>query len=485
MKKRHNIILATALAVMALAPSVFAQYDDGYMAAPPINDGFYIESESYTSADNSWSGGSVTTGYQTYTIKKGDTLGSISKKFYGTTTKWKEIAETNKISNPATIKIGQVIEIPATKLEKGQGTVNRQQPRNDYIPTAYGQMNQMYSENTYTPQVSYNSYPEPVYQPVYQPMNTYPNGTIGTSYDALPTAPAPDSQMGNLPLPPVTGNDDAVIYSDAGLPQIILPGSDNDRFRLKSEDDRHVSFSGLTGLVNTYSAFTLGEKKFSTAIGFMWNPIIKREGTRLVSGEEGDFYSFPLLLTYSGENFEVALKVPFESYDVYAPVTYNFRDGKDSGMGDCELRFKFCSQTDEMATCIGLGAFFPTSDITIGNTETDNAWEIFGGISSKRKQGGNLHLNAGYRAASNDNTAHEGIFVNGGFDYRANESFTFIGEINYFDGENVGKSTDLTLGMRYHVKEGMSLTLAAPIALQNDLFFGYDFRLQGMLQYHY
>jgi len=31
----------------------------------------------------------------------------------------------------------------------------------------------------------------------------------------------------------------------------------------------------------------------------------------------------------------------------------------------------------------------------------------------------------------------------------------------------------------------MSLTLAAPIALSNDMFFGYDYRLQSMLQYHY
>ena len=154
-------------------------------------------------------------------------------------------------------------------------------------------------------------------------------------------------------------------------------------------------------------------------------------------------------------------------------------------MGDCELRFKFSSQTDDMATCIGLGAFFPTSDIEIGDTESDNAWEIFGGISSKRKEGGNVHLNGGYRASSNDNTGHDGIFVNAGFDYKANESFTFMGEINYFDSNHAGKTTDLVLGARYHVKEGMSLTLAAPIALTNDAFFGYDYRLQGMLQYHY
>ncbi len=477
MKKRHNPIIATAMMLIAMAPSVFGQYNDEYTAAPPLSEDFYIEDSS--SADSNWVGDSVTTGYQTYTIKKGDTLGSISKKFYGTTTKWKLIAETNNISNPGAIKIGQLLEIPATKLEKGQGSLMRHQSKNNFRSTAYS--NQMFNDYNNTPQLGYQSYPEPIYQPI----SAYGDGTIGSSYDAMPTAPSPNESSTNLPLPPVTSNDDAVIYSDAGLPQIILPGSDNSKFKLKSEETSAVCFNGLTGLVNTYSAFTLGENKFSTAIGFMWNSIEKREGRRLIAGEDGDFYRFPFILTYSGENFEVAFVLPVESYDVYAPVTYNFRDGSDSGIGDCELRFKFSSQTDDMATCIGLGAFFPTSDINIGNAETDNAWEIFGGISSKRKEGGNIHLNGGYRGSSKDNTDHEGVFVNVGFDYRANDSFTFMGEINHFDGTNNGKSTDLTLGMRYHVKEGMSLTFAAPISLSNDMFFGYDYRLQGMLQYHY
>ena len=475
MKKKHSIIIATALMLSVVAPSVFAQYSEGYMAAPPLSEDFYIE-DSATSADNSWSGGTVTTGYQTYTIKKGDTLGSISKKFFGTSTKWKLIAETNNISNPASIKIGQIIEIPATKLERGQGSLMRHQPQNNYRSTAYSEMyNDNYSNNI--PQIGFPNYQEPVYESI----PTFGEGTIGQSYDAMPTAPEPE----NLKLPPVTSNDDAVVYSNAGLPEIILPGSNNDRFKLKSDEKYDVSFNGLTGLINTYSAFTLGDNKFSSAIGFVWNSIEKRDGQRLVAGEEGDYYRFPFILTYSGENFEVAFVLPVESYDVYAPVTYNFRDGTDSGIGDCELRFKFSSQTDEMATCIGLGAFFPTSDISIGNTETDNAWEIFGGISSKRKEGGNIHLNGGYRGSSSDKTEHEGVFINVGFDYKANESFTFIGEINHFDGTNSGKSTDLVLGSRYYVKDGMSITLAAPISLSNDSFFGYDYRLQGMLQYKY
>ncbi len=435
MNKRHNSYLLTGFLVLALATSAFGQYDyqipEGYSMAPPPETEYYYEAEPSTSADSNWvEEDSVSTGYQTYTVKKGDTLGSISKKFFGTTTKWKEIAKANGISNAAKIKVGQELQIPGTSYERGQGVTYRQRTR--YIAS---------------------------------PPQTAPN-------------PAPATA---LPLPPVTQSDDAVLYSESGLPQIILPGERKVR---KASDDNHVTFNGLTGLVNTFAAYPLGENLFSTGFGMVWNKITRRDGNRLRSGEDADYWEFPMLMTYAGENFEVAFKLPFESYDVFAPITYNFRDGSDSGMGDASLRLKFTSQNDEMASALGLGAIFPTSDIDIGNTDTNNAWEIFAGLSSKRKEGGNIHLNGGYQAGDG-NTNHEGVFVNAGFDYSANESFTFMGEVNFYNRVNNGRSTDLTLGMRYHVKPGMSLTLAAPIALSNDMFFGYDYRLQSMLQYHY
>ncbi|MDD3146422.1 MAG: LysM domain-containing protein [Candidatus Riflebacteria bacterium] len=434
MNKRHHSYLLTGFLLLAVASTAFGQYNDyqtpeGYSMAPPENE-FYIEATPSVSADSSWvEEDSISTGYQTYTVRKGDTLGSIAKKFFGTTTKWKEIARANGISNAAKIKVGQTLEIPTTNYERGQGVTYRQ--RSHYVSS---------------PSVAPN-----------------PGATT------------------DLPLPPVTSANDAVLYSDSGLPQIILPGDQPTRSK---ETDHHVTFNGLTGLVNTFAAYPLGENMFSTAFGVVWNKITRRDGSRLRSGEDADYWEFPMLMTYAGENFEVAFKLPFESYDVFAPITYNFRDGSDSGMGDAALRLKFSSQNDEMASCLGLGAIFPTSDIDIGNTDTNNAWEVFAGLSSKRKEGGNIHLNGGYQAGDG-NTNHEGVFVNAGFDYSANESFTFMGEVNFYNRINNGRSTDLTLGMRYHVKQGMSLTVAAPIALSNDMFFGYDYRLQGMLQYHY
>lgn len=454
MNIRRKSVILTSIFVLTMGVLAYAQsYGSSYGSNQNMGqygNNFYFEAQP-RAGDNS----SAALGNQTYTIKQGDTLGSIAKSFYGTTTKWKDIATANQIADPAKIKIGQIINIPTTQLERGQGVLVRHRPIEAL------------------PEANYNYVPVQVMKPL-PPIND-------VSYDTSMTYSS-NIQPTNLPLPPVTQQNDTVLYSGSSLPQIFLPGEG----KAKKEIDtgNHVTFNGLTGLINTFSAYPLGENVFSTAFGISWNKIVKREGNRLATGEDGDFWEFPLLLTYAGENFEVAFKVPFESYDIYAPITYNFRDGKDSGMGDCELRFKFTSENDDLASCLGLGAIFPTSDISIGNTDTNNAWELFAGLSTKRKEGGNMHLNVGYQAGDG-NTAHEGVFVNGGFDYRANESFTFIGEVNFYNRVNAGKSTDLNLGLRYHVKPGMSLTLAAPISLSNDMFFGYDYKLKGLLQYHY
>jgi len=376
--------------------------------------------------------GDIGSGMQTYTVRKGDTLGGISKKFFGSTKFWKKVASANGISNPAGLKVGRVIRIPST----GNSRTNRM--RAGAGPAPY--------ENL-------------------------PPVSPGSSFPPPATA---------LPLPPADSGNDRVLYSDGGLPPVLLPGLD----RTYNGNRNNVNVDGLTGLTHTFAAYPLGKGLFSTSFGVSWNKITRRNGHRLQAGEDGDYWEFPIALTYSGENFEAAMKLPFESYDVFAPLTYNFRDGTDSGMGDAALRLKFSSQNENMASCLGLGAIFPTNDRQIGDTTNDNAWEAFAGISSKKKDGGNFHLNGGYQAGSG-NTEHEGVFFNVGFEYSANPSFTFMGEINAYNRIGNGRSTDLTLGMRYHVKPGMALTLAAPIALSNDMFFGYDYRLMGSIQYNY
>jgi len=49
---------------------------------------------------------------KTYTVKGGDSLGSIAFKQLGATAKWREIAELNNIVNPSKIEVGQVLQLP-------------------------------------------------------------------------------------------------------------------------------------------------------------------------------------------------------------------------------------------------------------------------------------------------------------------------------------------------------------------------------------
>ena len=49
---------------------------------------------------------------RTHTVRKGDTLWSIAKEYYGDGKRWKEIAAANGITNESTLSVGKVLRIP-------------------------------------------------------------------------------------------------------------------------------------------------------------------------------------------------------------------------------------------------------------------------------------------------------------------------------------------------------------------------------------
>ncbi|MBF0501097.1 MAG: LysM peptidoglycan-binding domain-containing protein [Candidatus Riflebacteria bacterium] len=49
---------------------------------------------------------------KSYVVQKGDTMAKISKKVYGTTKKWKKIADANNIKDPKALKVGKTLKIP-------------------------------------------------------------------------------------------------------------------------------------------------------------------------------------------------------------------------------------------------------------------------------------------------------------------------------------------------------------------------------------
>jgi len=56
--------------------------------------------------------GAIVAGGKTHVVGKGETLGDISKQYFGTTTKWKQIVEANPGVRPENLKVGQSLAIP-------------------------------------------------------------------------------------------------------------------------------------------------------------------------------------------------------------------------------------------------------------------------------------------------------------------------------------------------------------------------------------
>jgi nucleoid-associated protein YgaU len=51
---------------------------------------------------------------RTYTVQSGDTLSAISKRFYGTPSRWIDIYQANRdrIPSESAVRVGQEIRIP-------------------------------------------------------------------------------------------------------------------------------------------------------------------------------------------------------------------------------------------------------------------------------------------------------------------------------------------------------------------------------------
>lgn len=68
----------------------------------------------------------------TYTVKSGDTLFSIANRIYKNPSKWKEIAELNRLGNGASLKVGQVLHLPPKDgviVPKQNTNISRPQPK--------------------------------------------------------------------------------------------------------------------------------------------------------------------------------------------------------------------------------------------------------------------------------------------------------------------------------------------------------------------
>ena len=118
--KRDQLALATSLS----GDSVVSRTEAARLRNENLNLHRQIDQGStkpHAAADKSQShradaekAGSKKADAHTYVVKDGDTLASISRKFYKTSARWKEILDANKkkIEDPDNLKAGQSLNIP-------------------------------------------------------------------------------------------------------------------------------------------------------------------------------------------------------------------------------------------------------------------------------------------------------------------------------------------------------------------------------------
>jgi nucleoid-associated protein YgaU len=89
---------------------IIIQGNRGYIQGGPSQKAPDLEAES------------ISLTIEKYTVKKGDTLQKISKKYFGTTKKWLSIYQVNRdaLKGPDSIYPGQVINIPLEALKEPQ-----------------------------------------------------------------------------------------------------------------------------------------------------------------------------------------------------------------------------------------------------------------------------------------------------------------------------------------------------------------------------
>lgn len=112
--KRDEVVLATSLS----GDSVLTREEAARLRNENLSLRKQLEGRAPAAAEKSPGRHSETEkkkpGVRTYVVEEGDTLASISRKFYKTSSRWREILDANKkkIDDPENLKPGQRLSIP-------------------------------------------------------------------------------------------------------------------------------------------------------------------------------------------------------------------------------------------------------------------------------------------------------------------------------------------------------------------------------------
>jgi len=429
-----------------------------------------------------------------YTVQRGDTMGKIAKKLLGSSKRWREVARANPQIDPNRLEAGMTIVVPGM-APQGQGAA----------PFAVAQTPLAAPGQSFDAggQAAAPAGTMPAYEP--PPMVPPPPSFNAPGLAAPSAPPMPMSPQGMEPPPPPP-------YMGAGAippaPMMSAPAAGpvtsttlyrEEKYRIPDElkptdySPYYTNLHGYHGLFETESALIPYIKTWHFGFQFRYDKYKYLNGKdNVVDGRQ---WVMPVNLLYTGRKLMAGISFPFQSWEV-TRTGGGFNTVDFSGAHDPELKVGYQiwkNYEGNHAVMLHVAGRFPSDNyhqplvdlsgksragVRIGPANaTRGGWVEFGGAYSGRiSDRWASHINLALANDSEDSIAK--YMYRGGIDYRVNQHFSLVGELNgetwEMDNGPDGPNIDLLLGMVLF-NEGWQGTLGFPMALQSEFGYGHDF----------
>jgi len=432
-----------------------------------------------------------------YTVQRGDTMGKIAKKLLGSSKRWREVARANPQIDPNRLEAGMALNIPGMAPQAAP-FATAQAPLAAPSAQSFDAGGQ--------PMVSAGAMPgydaPPMAPP--PPSFTAPGSAMPPAMPpAMGAAPAPGSMLEPPPPPPYMSGGAIppapVMGAPAAAPVSNTTLYREEKYRIPDElkpTDYSPYFTntrGYHGLFETESALLPYIKTWHLGLSFRYDKYKYLNGRdNIVDGRQ---WVMPLNLLYTGKKLMAGISFPFQSWEV-TRTGGGFNTVDLSGAHDPEMKVGYQIwknyEGNHAVTLHVAGRFAsdnyhqPLIDLSgksrvgvrIGPANaTRGGWVEFGGAYSGRvNERWTSHVNLAVANDSEDSIAK--YLYRGGVDYRVNQHFSLIGELNgeswEMDNGPDGPNVDLLLGMAVF-NETWQGTLGFPMALQSEFGYGHDF----------
>lgn len=416
-----------------------------------------------------------------YVVQKNDTLGKIAKKLLGSSKRWREIAGANPQINPNRLEAGMSLNIPGMAG-----------------PAQMGASAQSFDAGG---QMAAPTNAVPAYEP---PPMVPPPPSFSAPAAEMPPAPPPGMQGMEPPPPPPYMSTGAIPPAPMmSAPQVGPETSTTlyreEKYRIPDElkptdySPYFANLRGYHGLIETESALIPFIKTWHFGFGFRYDKYKYLNGKdNIIDGRQ---WVMPVNLLYTGRKLMAGISFPFQNWEV-TRTGGGFPTVNLAGAHDPEMKLGYQiwkNYEGNHAVLLHVAGKFssdsyhqPLIDLSgksrvgvkIGpSNATRGSWVEFGGAYSGRiSERWASHVNLALANDAEDSISK--YIYRGGVDYRVNQHFSLIGEL---DGESWemdngpdGPNIDLILGMSVF-NEGWQGTLGFPMALQSEFGYGHDF----------